>query len=352
MNRSYRIGLGIVVGVVALSLAACLASVDTRASVPPAGQDLGRDALPLGEFRLTDQTGSVVTDRSLADRAWIGAFIFTRCPSSCPRISAVMKGLQGKLDPTTTLVSISVDPEHDTPEVLFRYAKGLESEPSRWLFLTGSKDDVYRLILDRFKVPVAETSEIDRKAGAEAVSHSSRLVLVAPGNRVLGYFDSTDPKAVEALIKTAKRIDPGSRSPLPSVNAALNGSCAVLLMLAWNAIRFGRWRLHAGLMVAALAVSAVFLGCYLVYHYQVGSVPFRGVGPIRLAYFTILLSHTVLAVVMLPLVIAAVVQALRKRWDRHARIAVIAYPIWLYVSITGVVVYWLLYQVDAPVSLG
>jgi uncharacterized membrane protein YozB (DUF420 family) len=96
--------------------------------------------------------------------------------------------------------------------------------------------------------------------------------------------------------------------------------------------------------------SAVFLTCYLIYHFQVGSVPFRGVGPIRVVYFTILLSHTVLAIVTVPLVALTLTRALRRRFDRHARIARLTFPIWLYVAITGVVIYGMLYQLPVAVS--
>ncbi len=103
-------------------------------------------------------------------------------------------------------------------------------------------------------------------------------------------------------------------------------------------------------MVAGVVVSALFLGCYLVYHFEVrGSVPFRGVGPIRLVYFTILISHVVLAVAIVPLVALTLIRALRRQFHRHARIAKVTFPVWLYVSITGVVIYLMLYQLP-PIS--
>ena len=106
-------------------------------------------------------------------------------------------------------------------------------------------------------------------------------------------------------------------------------------------------------MTAAIAVSALFLGCYLVYHYHVGSVPFRGVGPIRVAYLSILLSHTVLAVAVVPMILLTVYRAVRGRFAEHARVARVTFPVWMYVSITGVVVYWMLYRMPAsPASFG
>ncbi len=106
-------------------------------------------------------------------------------------------------------------------------------------------------------------------------------------------------------------------------------------------------------MATAVAVSALFLGCYLVYHYKIGGgVAFRGTGPIRVVYFTILISHVVLAVVALPLIIMTLLRAIRRRWVEHSRIARVTFPVWLYVSITGVVVYLMLYQLDLTSSLG
>src|SRR4029079_3904924 len=97
-------------------------------------------------------------------------------------------------------------------------------------------------------------------------------------------------------------------------------------------------------MLAALASSTLFLTSYLVYHAQVGSVRFRGQGPIRTGYFTLLVTHTVLAAVIVPLVLMTVIPALRERFDRHRRMARITLPLWGYVSVTGVVIYWMLYR--------
>ena len=131
---------------------------------------------------------------------------------------------------------------------------------------------------------------------------------------------------------------------LPAFNAFLNATSAVLLGTGYVLIRRGRRVAHKRVMLAALASSALFLTSYLVYHAQVGSVRFRGQGPIRSVYFTILLTHTVLAALIVPLVLMTVVPALRERFDRHRRIARITLPLWGYVSVTGVVIYWMLYR--------
>jgi uncharacterized membrane protein YozB (DUF420 family) len=131
---------------------------------------------------------------------------------------------------------------------------------------------------------------------------------------------------------------------LPALNAALNAASAVLLATGFILIRAGRREAHKRAMVAALVCSALFLSSYLIYHAQVGSVRFRGQGAIRLVYFAILISHTILAVTVVPLALVTLVHALRARFDRHRRIARITLPIWGYVSVTGVVVYWMLYR--------
>lgn len=131
---------------------------------------------------------------------------------------------------------------------------------------------------------------------------------------------------------------------LPALNALLNATSAVLLFLGWRLIRRGRREAHRRAMLAAVACSTVFLVSYLTYHVQVGSVRFQGQGAIRTVYFTILISHTILAVTVVPLVLVTLVRALQARFDRHRRLARITFPIWCYVSITGVVVYWMLYR--------
>jgi uncharacterized membrane protein YozB (DUF420 family) len=131
---------------------------------------------------------------------------------------------------------------------------------------------------------------------------------------------------------------------LPALNACLNATSAVLLATGYVLIRRGRRQAHKRVMLAALVSSALFLTSYLVYHAHVGSVRFRGEGPVRTVYFTILLTHTVLAVVIVPLVAMTLVPALRGRFDKHRRLARITLPLWAYVSVTGVVIYWMLYR--------
>ena len=133
-------------------------------------------------------------------------------------------------------------------------------------------------------------------------------------------------------------------SDLPALNATLNATSAVLLSTAWILIKRGRWIAHRNVMLAAVTTSAIFLVSYLVYHAHVGSVRFTKQGPIRLVYFSILLTHTVLAVVIVPMVFVTLSRGLAAKYDTHRRLARVTLPLWLYVSVTGVIVYVMLYR--------
>ncbi len=131
---------------------------------------------------------------------------------------------------------------------------------------------------------------------------------------------------------------------LPALNAALNATAAALLAWGYVLIRAGRRDLHRRVMIAAFVTSSLFLVSYLVYHAQVGSVRFTRQGIVRPIYFTILFTHVTLAALVLPLALVTLSRALASRFDRHRRIARWTLPIWLYVSVTGVLVYVLLYR--------
>lgn len=130
----------------------------------------------------------------------------------------------------------------------------------------------------------------------------------------------------------------------PIINASLNGTSAILLFTAHGMIKRGRMAAHRTLMLTAVVTSSLFLASYLYYHWHVGSVHFQGRGWTRPLYFSILTSHTILAAAIVPLVIITLSRALRERFDRHRAIARWTYPLWLYVSVTGVVIYFMLYH--------
>jgi protein SCO1 len=280
-----------------------------------------------------------------------------------------MQGLQGRLAGTDVrLVSFSVDPEHDTPEVLRAYAGRYGASPDRWWFLTGPKPTIHELIRERFQLGVLEAPG-PVGPDTEAVVHSDRLALIDHG-LIVGLFESNDPRALDALLVQARRRAlPAWVRSLPTVNAGLNALSACLLVAGWVLIRRNRlgvptpqdeptlnsgtqgglWghprvRAHIGCMVAAVCTSALFLACYLYYHARAGSMPFSRGGPLGVAYFSILLSHTLLATLSVPLILVTVRRAWAGRIDRHISIASLTLPIWLYVAITGVVIYVMLYH--------
>lgn len=135
------------------------------------------------------------------------------------------------------------------------------------------------------------------------------------------------------------------------LNASLNGASGILLVAGFTMIRQGRIQAHKRCMVAAFVASTIFLVSYVIYHIRVGNILFQGHGWIRPVYFTILISHVLLAITIVPLAIITLSRALAERFDRHRRIARWTLPLWLYVSVTGVVVYLMLYQFYAPAKL-
>jgi uncharacterized membrane protein YozB (DUF420 family) len=136
----------------------------------------------------------------------------------------------------------------------------------------------------------------------------------------------------------------------PALNASLNAASTVFLVLGYIMIRSRRIQAHRVCMAAAFLLSTAFLVSYVIYHLNVGSVRFTGQGWIRPVYFTLLLSHIVLAAAILPLALITLARALRERFDAHRRIARWTLPIWLYVSVTGVIIYWLLYHAYGPAT--
>ncbi len=370
VSRSYRRGILIVVFTVLVSATVVLAGARSAAVPPRAAQDLGDQAEKLGAFELVERSGRQISEADFADRVCIVSFIFTRCQLSCPRITSVMKSLQARLEGSDVLlVSLSVDPEHDTPRVLAEYARRFEAEPERWWFLTGSRPLIYNLIQRRFKLSLMENPAPEADGKAEAIAHSDRLALVDRG-RVVGLFDSNEPAALGSLVGQAKRRAlPGWVRALPTVNASLNALCALFLIVGWSFIRSRdampgsparpdakalasalvlqapRVGGHIVCMALAVLTSAIFLGFYLVYHYHAGSVPFPGQGPTRWLYFTVLISHTFLATLgVVPLVFLTLLRALQRDFSRHRLIAATTFPIWVYVSVTGVLIYLMLYH--------
>ena len=165
-------------------------------------------------FELLSQSGSKVRLDDLRGGVWIGDFIFTNCASSCPMMSAQLQKLRAALGDVegVRFVSFSVDPERDTPEKLAEYARGYGARPEEWLFLTGDKAAMRSLATEGFHLPVDEPSAEDLAQGAEAVLHSTRLVLVDAQGRIRGYYDGVDAAAMKRLGADVRRLAGGTSS--------------------------------------------------------------------------------------------------------------------------------------------
>ena len=337
---------------------------------PSPGDDL---AYPVGDFTLTDQNGRVVrpSGHELAGKVWVASFIFTRCSGPCPLVSAAMEQLQKDFadDPDVVLVTFTVDPEYDTPKVLQEYGRRYHADPDRWLFLTGNEADVDRLLSQGFHVGATKNTGPDATPGT-AVTHDTHLAVVDKRGVVRAYFsglpdregDNFDQEYGKELARlrrevAALRREGGPAEFFPPLNAALNAAAGVLLLLGFAAVRRRMYRVHAAFMLSALAVSAVFLASYLYFHIDITHFPimhfrttkFADQWPdaprwVEMVYFVVLGSHTVLAAATAPLALVTAYLGLRNRLTRHRAVARWTLPIWLYVSTTGVVVYWMLYR--------
>ncbi len=157
------------------------------------------------EFTLVNRDGRTIRREDLAGSPWIADFIFTRCPASCPMMTSRLARLDRELprDLEVRLVSISVDPEHDTPEILQRYAESFKA-PARWLFLTGDGEQIYRLSKEGFKLGVdAAPQGVET---AEPILHSTRFVLVDGEGRIRGYYDAFDAESMKGLMRDLEAI--------------------------------------------------------------------------------------------------------------------------------------------------
>lgn len=306
-------------------------------------------------FRLINQQGKEVTLDQLRGKVWIASFFFSTCTecnkSTLQQLERVQKAIAGW--PDIVIVSFSVFPERDTVEQLQRFAEAKGIDPDRWWLLTTppeNKAALYKLIQQSFEQPVAENPE--PSPGAE-IGHSFRFLLVDSHGRIRGYVDGKNPTEVDRLVTRAKELVLGKY--LPTVNASLNALSGLLLLCGFVAVKLRRIRLHKGLMLSALLASAVFLACYLYYHFAVQRgepTAFQGEGVVRIVYFGVLISHTVLAAVVAPAALWVVWLGVRNRLERHKAVARWVLPVWLYVSATGVVVYWMLYVLFPPGQAG
>jgi protein SCO1/2/putative membrane protein len=291
------------------------------------------------DFALVERSGQPLARKDLLGRVWVGEFIFTRCAGSCPVMISRMMTLYKAL-PQATYVSFTVDPANDTPAVLAAYAKNM-SLPEEWLFATGTYEQIQSLAKDGFKLSMGPGSSAD-----EPIIHSDRLVIVDRYGRQRGSFSTSDAEGMERLRAELARVLAEPAIPatkLPALNAGLNGAAGVLLILGLILIKAKKPGAHKAAMLAALVASALFLVSYLTAHHFLGSTPYKGQGTLRTVYFAILISHTILAALIVPLAMLTVYRAFQEDFARHRAIASWTFPIWLYVSVTGVVIYFMLY---------
>ncbi len=339
------------------------------------GADFGKP----GSFQLTDSTGNSFPSQNLQGKVWIASFVFTRCTGPCPAVTATMARLQEELKdlPNLRLVTFTVDPERDDPAELTRYATNFRANPTRWTFLTGTEKEIHSLMKNGFKLGI---SRPDTPVKGQEFDHSTKIVLVDEEGTIRGYFNGVEGNLPEDkfakqdfednlinLKKNARNLSHGKGVvvadkfppktnswyyPSPELNASLNGLAGIILVLAYIAIKRGKPKWHGLLMLLAIFTSAVFLTSYLVYHILIkegiatrfGDVAPNAPDAFRYLYYLILVSHTILAVVVTPMALWSAYLGAKSRLEKHRKLARITFPIWLYVSITGVVVYWMLYH--------
>jgi protein SCO1/2/putative membrane protein len=320
-------------------------------------------------FEFTDAHDRPVTNQDLLGSPWVAIPFFVRCSGPCPSLttdlrSRIYEELQGT---GAKLVSFSVDPNYDTPEALAEYAARFDIDTESWLFLTGGEEAMGRFIRNGLKVPLDRGPKEENAIQEPDITHGTRLPVVDAEGQIAGWYQAaratlgTDPAVVDAgfdllldrvLHLAGKPRAAAQTSSMPLLNALLNGTAFLLLLAGWQAIRAGHKERHIFLMRSAFMVSVAFLASYLIYHLGVqrdqGPRPFNGEGWAKTAYLVLLISHILLAIVNLPMVLRVLVLARREDWEAHKRLARKTLPIWLYVSITGVVVYLLLYPLNPP----
>ncbi|MCC7147190.1 MAG: DUF420 domain-containing protein [Phycisphaeraceae bacterium] len=416
----------------------------------------------VGNFVLTDQDGAAFGLSQLKGQVWVADFVFTRCQGTCPAMTMQMGRLQGKLaeafsrktthgqesvgfseqgdveglhplpaspsergrgeegagergtgpsaaEPASgpawgvKLISFSVDPGYDRPEVLREYAQANGADPGRWRFLTGTREEIWELCKASFMLGVGEDpGNVDMP-----VFHSTKFVLVDQEGKIRGYYDGLKMAELERLVKEIgvlgeegrkfaatsrgagtlsgevstltlaspserERGEEGTYGPpakrgkdseggwdlsfLPGVNAALNGTAAVLLAVGWVLIKRKKIAAHRAAMLAAFGASSLFLICYVahyVWRLEVkGGMHTKFVGPdwLKAGYYAMLISHILLAMAVPVLAVTLIVLGLKRKDAWHRRIARVGFPLWMYVSVTGVLIYLLLYHWNGVVG--
>ena len=291
-------------------------------------------------FTLTDTTGSPFSSDALRGKVWVGYFFFSTCSGPCPIMNRQMAEIAREFADMSgvAFVGFSVDPTVDTPQRLAEYGKQFGADPGKWHMLTGPLDEITKIGV-ALKVGAAD----------QPIFHSTRFILVDAQGRVRGYHTGTEADGVASLKRDLHALLGPARpvpSKLPTTNAILNAIAALFLIAGRMAIKSMKSReLHQRMMTAAFLSSVLFLVFYLYYHAQTGArTPYHGEGAMRLAYYAILMTHIPLAGLMVPFILAALYFAWRGQFERHVRVVRWLWPVWMYVSATGVLIYLMLYR--------
>ena len=351
------------------------ATQETSAGAPAPESETRFDSVP--GFSFADSRGGTLSKTDLDGTPWIGVPFFLRCTGPCPSITRdIRERLYDRLDGTgIRIVSFSLDPERDTREALSAYADTLDIDRDRWLFVSAeSEEAMHAFVKDGLKVAVQRGEDVTDPG--LAITHGTRMPVIDGAGLIAGWYELADPALAQgvgasldaepilegryrAIANRARALGgypvetPPNTSRIPLINASLNGLAFVLLLAGIVAIKGGRKKLHEHLMKLAFLASSVFLGFYLYYHFAVlpisgGPTKFNGTGLAKTLYLVMLASHVLLAIVNLPMVLRVLWLAHKEDWPRHKRLAKWTFPIWLYVSVTGVLVYLVLYPFNPP----
>jgi putative membrane protein len=287
---------------------------------------------PTTSLGLEDGNGQTYDLTTLDRRTWIAAFSGT-CAAALS--DTALGDLSETDDATLPLLCFSLT--DDAPGAADQPSIEQGGHAGVWTSLRGDVDVLARLATERFGFTPEDLESA--KSGA-----TSLVATVSPRGRTLGRYRVGPDGAADALDGVGADVDfVRSLERRPALHAALNATCGLLLLCGLFCIRRRRIGAHLGFMVSACLTTLLFLASYLYYHHHAGSTGFQGQGWARSLYFAILLTHTVLAAFLVPLVSTLLVHAIRRRFDRHRGLARWTFPIWLYVSVTGVLIYFMLY---------
>jgi len=288
-------------------------------------------ATPLGPS-LTDRQGHTFPVSSFAGKIWVVSLVRGDCAGGCAEVLTALGELRDELPASVGFLSLTL------PTLDGSLSVALEELP--WTVLRGNLDSFRALTVDYLMLHASDLLAVED--GIDA----ALLATVGPAGRVHRTYRTGESGGIAAgdrdgIVADARFLQ--SLKSRPRLHAALNALSAALIATGFFFVRRKSIRAHVTCMLLAVAVTLGFLVSYLQYHHHTGSSVFQGEGLVRSVYLTVLLSHTVLAAFVVPLVGVLLFHAVRRRFDRHRRLARWTLPIWLYVSITGVLVYFMLY---------